>query len=86
MDPSAARRVGVLAGQLQPLPTPQLARAPCAGGAPQRSSMFAGQVILITGAGKVRAGSVPFATARASSRRQGGCTAGRPRARGLRAC
>ena len=57
MNASAARRVGVLAGHLQPQPLPQLLRAPCAGAAaaaPQRSTKFAGQVILITGAAKVR--------------------------------
>jgi hypothetical protein len=42
-----AARLAVLAGQLAP--------APCAAGgpAPKRSKMFEGQVILITGAGKV---------------------------------
>ncbi|KAI8473153.1 MAG: short-chain dehydrogenase/reductase SDR [Monoraphidium minutum] len=56
MDPVAARRVGVLAGQLAP---PQIARAPCAAAGaaappppPLRSAMFQGQVILITGAAK----------------------------------
>lgn len=68
MDAAAvSRRVAVLAGQLrggagtqapaapeQQQRQPALARAACAASAaPQRSSMFAGQVIAITGAAKV---------------------------------
>jgi hypothetical protein len=68
MDPqAAARRVGVLAGQLVQGGAPfgrqqhhhepqQLARAACAAAAapPKRSKLFDGQVICITGAAKVR--------------------------------
>lgn len=51
MDSAAARRVGVLAGQL--CADPQLMRGACASNR-KRSSMFEGQVVLITGAAKVR--------------------------------
>jgi len=64
---TAARRVGVLAGQLagqhqqqhEGGSSDQLVRAACAAAAsaPQRSKMFEGKVICITGAAKVRVGA-----------------------------